>query len=128
MFGLPLLSSASLFVGVQGDDVKSINSLMGERILTVDGVEGERKSIVSCVIADDAAANNGVLGIVPTDVIVGVIGMVPVECVIGVIGIVPVDFIIGVLGMVPVETMILVGVRKSIIEGSSCSVILLIKP
>ena len=70
----------------------------------MDGVDGEHKSMVSLVDADDVAAENGVLGIVST------------------------DFMTGVLGIVPVETIVFVGVRKSIIGYSSYWTILLTKP
>lgn len=92
-------------VGVSGDDDKSIISTIGEGRSIMDGVDGEHKSMMSLVVVDDVAAvEDGVLGILPT------------------------DLVIGVLGILPVETIVFVGVCKSTIRSSSCWTILLTKP
>ena len=58
------------FGGVSGDDDKSITFTIGERRSIVNGVDGEHKSIMSVVVADDVSAEDGVLGIVPVETIV----------------------------------------------------------
>ena len=67
---------------------------------------------------DGHSGDDGVLGIVPLDIITGVRDIVPVDIIVGVRGIVPVDIIVGVRGMVPVDIIVGVDERKSTVSYS----------